>query len=515
MDDALFSVFPPTPDADWDKQLARELRGASYEEKLLWSPPDTPADAPKIRPYYRRGTAPPPPPLPRHRPFRYFSALVLEQGSASGDATWATSRLAGTLSAVLRATEQARHRDAAGLDLWGATADLFALRSALGGDSVAGPFALRYFATDFPNPAQPLPEGLLYDLAGYRAASGGAGHSLDAYAWDRLAAAFKAAGHDRGQAVHPAGYLDGSLFGNAGADIPTEMALIWAALHEMIDELAQRGLPPEAWTGRLVLRVASGPNFFAELAKFRALRIGWDLLSQSLPGREHPLPCPEILGTAVSWNLAASDTHNNLLRLSTEAASAMLGGVDSLSLPRFDAPTAADSDFSRRISDNLALLLDKESHLLRVDDPAAGSWYLEHLTDDLGALAWTRFQAIEALGGFTAALQNGQVHTWIKEARTRKAFSLVQPGSGWIGVTRFRPVQAANQPANADATSSTVPAAQQALAPTATPAGTSDPVAGKTRAFDPILPWLAEQELAMQAAHNPPTKALETKPSAP
>lgn len=505
MDDALFSIFPPTPDADWEKQLARELKGASYEEKLLWSPPELPADAPKIRPYYRRTDAPPPPPLPRLRPFRYFSAFEVRADTRATD--------------VQHAAGKARQRDAAGLDLWGSSADLARLRTSL--EAGAAPFPFRYFANDLPNSPQSLPDGVLYDLCGLRASSGGRGPCLDPSAWDRISAQIEAEQIKAGEPASPLGYLDGALFANAGADLPTELALIWAALHETIDELSQRGLPPETWTDRWVLRVAAGPNFFLELVKFRALRLGWDLLGSALPVREQAaktLPCPDILGSALQWNLAASDAHNNLLRMTTEAAAAMLGGADALSLPRFDAPSGrqpvTDSDFSRRISDNLALLLDKESHLLRVDDPAAGSWYLEQLTDELGRQAWARFQQIEALGGYTAALQSGEVQGWILQARERKAAILRQPGTGWIGVTRFRPAAASTATAlehnkTYGSSSSSSGSGQLPAEPNSSNQLATEP----DHPFPPILPWLAEQ--ALSPAETAAANASAPKTTAP
>jgi hypothetical protein len=457
---------------------------------------------------------------------RYFSAFAVDASTSATD--------------VQHAAAKARQRDAAGLDLWGSHRDLTRLQAALrtgpapmsgqtAGQSTtpaaasastagavmaaepgAASFHFRFFASDFPDGSQPLPKGICFDLCGFRARSGGAGQSLDASAWDQIAG--QIAGHEA-----PLGYLDGALFAIAGADLPTELALIWAALHETIDELGRRAVPPETWTDRWVLRAAAGPNFFLELAKFRALRLGWNLLSSALPDRQsadQPLRCPDILGTALSWNLAASDAHNNLLRMTTEATAAMLGGADALSLPRFDAPLNPDpvneSDFSRRISDNLALLLDKESHLLRVDDPAAGSWYLEHLTDELGRQAWARFQQIEGLGGFTAALKSGEVQGWIAQARERKAAVLRQSGTGWIGVTRFRPAAGSAAGAAPAASAAETTNHNTTYGSSESNSSNKEAAAEPQGHFPPILPWQAEQELSPAAAsdaHAPKTTA--------
>jgi methylmalonyl-CoA mutase len=472
---ALFAEFPPSPDTSWDEQLRKELRGASFEDKLLWSPADLPAELEAIRPYYRRGDDAPHP-LPPTPPFRYR-------------ACWDDP----APPALLHAAEQAASRDAAGVDIGLPAAQLKALLEACAGKAA---LPLRGFSTDLPADAA---EGLLLDLAGYRARTGGAADSLGEAAWDRLAAHVKAAPQGA-QSL----YLDSAVFDHAGADLVSSLAACWSALHETADALTARGICPAHIAGALVIRVAVGPNFFAEIARLRALRIGLDLLFQGLekawdeanngvgsaaqPGAGAnaatgtSAATPEILATASSWNLARSDRHNNLLRLCTESAAAMLGGAHALSLPRFDRGSEADSDFSRRITDNLNLLLQRESHLLRVDDPAAGSWYIEALTDQIGQAAWQLVQEAEAKGGFTACLQSGFWQERIRQARQHRAEAMQKPGSGWIGVTRFRPTAAA---AASNAAAPAAPAPTPPAAPTS-----SSP------SWEPITPWSAEAELS-------------------
>ena len=420
MDNDLFSSFPPTPDEAWEKQLQRELKGASYQEKLIWRAPEGLSDAPEIKPYYRRSQS-----LPSPLPGIDSGHRCTHRG------IWDQDDLQG----LLHAASQAASRDAAGMNVYLPLASIHKMQS--GAESAALP--IRWFAADFPNDNGNLSAAnTLLDLLGQRALTGGAPELMDPGAWDLLARHVKNAGAKANNAGRTL-YFDAARIANAGADIPTQLAAIWAAAHEMLSELSDRNLSLDSIASNLVIQVAAGPNFFFELAKFRAIRTGWALLAKAYSGQTDSLPQPEILATSVSWNLAASDAHNNLLRLTTEAASAILGGADTLCLPRFDVHLEKDSDFARRLSDNLALLLDKEAHLQRVADPAAGSWYLESLTEELGELGWKRFQEIESAGGFTAALQKCMLQQWIRDARQRKAASLSKPGSSWVGITRFQP----------------------------------------------------------------------------
>ncbi len=448
MEQDLFREFPPTPDADWEKQLARELRGADYGEKLNWHAPDGAADSPTVRPYYRRKDSPP----------VEIPGLSQNPGLVHR-AVWETDDPDGLLHAAL----QAQNRDAAGMDIYLPVEAIARLQTYVSG---ATSLPLRWFATDFPESEKALPPGpCLLDLPGFYARSGGGLYGTISEAWDLLVKHVS-----KTTPGNPSLFLNATLFADSGADIPTELGATWSALFEVFTELDNRGIAPEKTAKALVLRVAAGPNFFFELAKFRALRNGWALLTQTINKTGSPLPQPEILATTTTWNLAVSDAHNNLLRLTVQAASAMLGGADVLSLPRYDQHTTPDTDFARRLSENLTLLLDREAHLLRVSDPAAGSWYIEQLTDELGEMAWTRFQKLEADGGFGNALKNGQIRRWIGESRDRKTEALKRAGSGWIGVTKFRPVGPA--------------VALKKASPAAT-------------LFEPILIWDAEADLTV------------------
>lgn len=112
-----------------------------------------------------------------------------------------------------------------------------------------------------------------------------------------------------------------------------------------------------------------GPDYFIEIAKFRAAR--------------RLFPAARIIARTTKRNLTIYDPYLNLLRGTTEAMSAILGGCDVLVVRPFDAAYENPGEFSRRLSINTQLLLRDESYFNRIPDPAAGCWYLEWLTDQL------------------------------------------------------------------------------------------------------------------------------------
>lgn len=128
-----------------------------------------------------------------------------------------------------------------------------------------------------------------------------------------------------------------------------------------------------------VVEFAVGSDYFVEIAKFRALRLLWPRVSDA-PVR--------ILARTTKRNLSIYDPYVNLLRGTTEAMSAVIGGCDVLVVRPFDAAYENPGEFSRRLSINTQLILREESLLDRNRDPAAGCWYLEWLTDQLVAKAW-------------------------------------------------------------------------------------------------------------------------------
>ena len=109
------------------------------------------------------------------------------------------------------------------------------------------------------------------------------------------------------------------------------------------------------------------------------------------------------------WNMTVYDAHVNLLRSQTEAMSAALAGVDSITVRPFDKTYQTPDDFSERIARNQQLLLKEECHLDKVVDPSAGSYYVEVLTNSLADVAWKLFLEVEDKGGFGAEVASGEI----------------------------------------------------------------------------------------------------------
>ena len=225
---------------------------------------------------------------------------------------------------------------------------------------------------------------------------------------------------------------------NAGAYIYQELgyALSWGA--ELIDKLTEAGYSIEELTSRIKFVFGVGSNYFMELAKFRAARWLWAEIIGAY-GDQYKGDAAKIHMHAVTstWNKTIYDAHVNLLRTQTEAMSATLGGVDSLTVQPFDITYQESDNFSERIARNQQLLLKEESHFDKVIDPAAGSYYIEHLTNALAEQAWKLFLAVEEEGGFAAAVEAGSVQKAVNASNAKRHAAVAARKEIFLGTNQF------------------------------------------------------------------------------
>lgn len=227
-------------------------------------------------------------------------------------------------------------------------------------------------------------------------------------------------------------------FANAGAYIYQELgyALAWGA--ELLDKLIEAGYSVEEATSRIKFVFGVGSNYFMELAKFRAARWLWAQIVGA-HGEQYRGEASKIHQQAITstWNKTIFDAHVNLLRTQTEAMSATLGGVDSLTVQPFDVTYQEADDFSERIARNQQLLLKEESHFDKVIDPAAGSYYVEYLTNSIAQEAWKLFLAVEEEGGFAQAVEAGTVQKAVNASNAKRHEAVAARREIFLGTNQF------------------------------------------------------------------------------
>jgi len=240
----------------------------------------------------------------------------------------------------------------------------------------------------------------------------------------------------RFKAIH----LNASNFGNAGADVVQELAFGLAMGAEYVAQLSDRDITPADAASKIRFSFGTGPDYFKEIAKLRAARLIWSAIMNSfLPGMTEPAKM-EIHCVTARWNKTVYDPYVNILRTQTEAMSAILGGTDSLTVEPFDIVFRQPDEFSERIARNQQLILREESYFDKVADPAAGSYYIETLTDLIAAGAWKLFLEVEENGGFLESLRKGFIQGKIRESASGRLADVSKRKIVLLG-TNLYPVQ--------------------------------------------------------------------------
>jgi methylmalonyl-CoA mutase len=126
-----------------------------------------------------------------------------------------------------------------------------------------------------------------------------------------------------------------------------------------------------------------------------------------------------------------------MLRTQTEAMSATLGGVNSLTVKAFDSVFRESNEFGERIARNQQLLLKEEAHFEKIVDPAAGSYYIENLTSMLAGEAWDLFIEIEKRGGFLEALSAGYIQDEVEKTASLRNTNVARGREKLLGTNSF------------------------------------------------------------------------------
>jgi len=231
--------------------------------------------------------------------------------------------------------------------------------------------------------------------------------------------------------------VNGANLINAGATAVQELAMAVAMGSEYMSALTTREIPVDNAAKSIGFTFGIGSNYFMEISKLRAARILWAMVVRAFgPENNDSLNMYQHAVTSC-WNKTLYDPYVNMLRTQTEAMSATLGGVDSLTVLPFDSVIRKGGDFSGRIARNQQLLLREESYFGKVADPAAGSYYIEKLTASVAEHAWDLFTEIEKRGGFISSLQDGFIQSLIKETAERKIDKLEHGKTKLLGANIF------------------------------------------------------------------------------
>lgn len=237
-------------------------------------------------------------------------------------------------------------------------------------------------------------------------------------------------------------------FSDAGSYIYQELGYALANGNQVLSALTEAGLDATLVSKKIKFNFAVSSNYFMEIAKFRAARWLWAEIvnaydpkcSNDCPEKENEsCKCASKIyahAQTSKYNMTVYDAYVNMLRTQTEAMSATIAGVNSLTVLPFDQPFKDSDDFSERIARNQQLLLKEECHFDKITDPSAGSYYIENLTNSLAEQAWKLFLEVDE-NGFYSEIKAGSVQSAIEASSKNREKALATRREVLLGTNQF------------------------------------------------------------------------------
>jgi methylmalonyl-CoA mutase len=230
--------------------------------------------------------------------------------------------------------------------------------------------------------------------------------------------------------------LDGSEFEEAGATAVEEIGFTLAVGVDFLAEMQSRDIEIDRAAASVTFSFAIGSSYFFQIAKFRAFRMLWTRAVESFGGTAEGAKA-RIHARTSRWNETIYDPHVNVLRATTEAMSAVLGGADSVTAAPFDECYKLPDEASRRLGRNTQIILKHEALFAQVADAGAGSYYLETITDLLARESWKAMQKIEAGGGYRKALEDGQLSRALDQSKAKREKAVASRRRVLTGTNQF------------------------------------------------------------------------------
>jgi methylmalonyl-CoA mutase N-terminal domain/subunit len=232
--------------------------------------------------------------------------------------------------------------------------------------------------------------------------------------------------------------ISGYHIREAGSTAVQEIAFTLANAISYVDAALEAGMDIDRFAGQLSFFFNSHNNLFEEVAKFRAARRMWAKIMRDRFHAQDPRSQMLRFHTQTAGStLTAQQPDNNIVRTSYQALAAVLGGTQSLHTNSKDEALSLPTEDSARLALRTQQILGFETGVADVVDPLAGSYYVEHLTNEIEARAWAYLQQIDALGGSVHAIEKGFMQAEIEQAAYTYQLAQEREEVVVVGVNRF------------------------------------------------------------------------------
>ncbi len=442
MSQKLFSEFPPVSTSQWEEVITKDLKGADYEKKLVWKT----QEGISVRPYYRaedlkniKHLDTLPGEFPYVRGTKAGNNWLIRQGycawesysKANGEALEGLSRGVESVAFCIDGNKAISQEDMAilinGIDLKRTEVNFE-------GCECATPEIISAFLACVKQSGVKESEvKASFDFDPLRTLVKKGNFCCDGYLNTLKECIALVKDYPGIKVVNVEAYA----LSDAGATLVQELGFAMSMGSDYIAILTGAGLSADEAASRIKFTFAISPNYFMEIAKFRAARVLWANIAGTYGAKSESVLEIMIHAVTNQWNMTVYDAYVNMLRGTTEAMSAALAGVDSIEVLPFDYPFREPGEFSNRVARNVQIILKEESYFDKVADPAAGSYYVETLTASFIENGWNLFRETEARGGFSEAFKAGFVQGMINESAQKRDKNIATRRETLLGTNQY------------------------------------------------------------------------------
>ncbi|OFX43866.1 MAG: hypothetical protein A2046_10425 [Bacteroidetes bacterium GWA2_30_7] len=424
----LFDLFPNVSISEWEKAVKEDLKGCDFDKTLVWNT----QEGFKIMPCYHNAD------VTNYKPEDLSPALFpfLRGTKTTNDWKICQDIVVNESKVANEIAENAIKN--------GAEAVHFIFRSKVSKNSLS--IILKnldlntffYFTSpsnelliaEFLSENSSIKTSINYDPVGYLSINGNYQNNEKDFSktFRKLFNLF----NSNGKLIN----ISGNNFHNCGSSVIQELALSLSVAVEYVHRLTDSGFKPEEIFNLMKFTFAVGNNYFFEIAKLRASRYLWSKIGASYNLKNED--CKMNIHSETSlWNMTKYDPHVNMLRATTEAMSAIIGGTDSLSVNPYDIALKSQNEFSARFARNTQIVLKHESSLAQVTDAAAGSYYIENLTNSIIENAWNLFLEIEENGGYLESFEKGIIQKMLSETSSKRGSDIALKNEKILGTNLY------------------------------------------------------------------------------
>ena len=383
----LFSEFNSVSSKQWKQQIQYELKGADYNETLVWESPE----GIKVKPFYHNDE------FETANLTSSKNAFSILQNIFVHDIKKSNERAVNTLNRGAESIRFTIENDTISIDK---------LMQNLPLEKVTYYFYLPFLSIDF---VTKLNDFATKNNANFIIQLDPIGQLCKDGNWfENLENDFEKLNKISKFQI-PTFNINAGIYQNAGANMVKQLAYTLAHINEYFNRISPINQP-------ITIEVSVGTNYFFEIAKLRALRILFKTLASEY---NHNFDC-HIIATPTKRNKTLYDYNVNMLRTTTECMSAILGDANAITNLPYDSLYHKDNEFGDRIARNQLLILKHESYFDKVNNPADGAYYIESLTKQLAEKALELFKDIEKNGGLITQLIEGNIQKKISESAQKE-----------------------------------------------------------------------------------------------